>query len=357
MRRAAAQILEAVRGPEGQPPPTSRYSPVGDPSLQASTNAVASTAAVLPAGLSVVMHTLSTPVIHAAALASDFNAAGLGRDPSARVGNDYASLQPPPGDAAHDRVVLESGDGGGAAAVEWSVVRWLNELWRNWQPLLRKALTYAAYGFAIWFAFVCLLLALYRFVDPPTSNLMLLQRLQGQPVEQRWVSLSGISKNLIRAVVVAEDARFCEHWGIDLAAIRYAIENAGDGTPRGASTISMQTAKNLFLWPSKSYVRKLLEVPVTLAMELIWPKSRILEVYLNIAEWGPGVFGIGAAARHHFRVHPSQLGPGASALLAASLPNPIVRKAGRPGPRTRRKAGVVQARARLGSQYIGCIAR
>ena len=124
----------------------------------------------------------------------------------------------------------------------------------------------------------------------------------------------------------------------------------------GASTISMQVAKNLFLWPSKSYVRKVLEVPLTMAIELLWPKKRIMEVYLNIAEWGPGIFGAEQAARHHFGKSALRLNDRESARLAVSLPNPIQRDAGHPGPGTRRLAALNMARARGTSPSVtGCI--
>ena len=230
---------------------------------------------------------------------------------------------------------------------------------RYWTPEIRSDVQrlgqYAVYGFAAWFAVVGVLIITYRFVNPPASNLMLYNYLTGKEVHHTWVPLKKISPHVIKAVVVAEDAQFCRHWGIDFGAIKEAIENAHGGTPRGASTISMQTAKNMFLWQSKSYVRKILEVPVTIAMELIWPKRRMLEIYLNIAEWGPGVFGIGAAARHHFKTTPANLGRAAAAQLAAALPNPKVRRAGKPGPRTRRKANVIRGRARHARYYTGCV--
>lgn len=237
----------------------------------------------------------------------------------------------------------------------------LHRFWhlRVWHPerqaLGRRIARFAIYGIAVWFAYVAVMIVAYRFVDPPASNLMLYNYLKGNTVHHQWVPLKKISPAVIKAVVVAEDAQFCRHWGIDFAAIRYAIEHARGGTPRGASTISMQTAKNMFLWHSKSYVRKVLEVPVTLMMELIWPKKRMLEIYLNIAEWGPGVFGIGAAARHHFKTTPANLGTAEAARLAASLPNPKVRRAGRPGPKTRRKANVIQGRARKAGYYTRCV--
>jgi monofunctional biosynthetic peptidoglycan transglycosylase len=134
--------------------------------------------------------------------------------------------------------------------------------------------------------------------------------------------------------------------------MREAIENASDGIPRGASTISMQVTKNVFLWPSKSYLRKLIEIPITLVVELIWPKWRTLEIYLNVAEWGPGIFGAEAAARHHFNKPAGKLNQREAALLAASLPNPFIRDAGDPGPRTTRKAGIIQARMRASGPAI-----
>lgn len=221
----------------------------------------------------------------------------------------------------------------------------------------KTVLRWSAYGLAGWFAIVALLIVAYRFINPPFSNLMLYHYLTGRPVAHQWVALNDVSPAVIRAVVTAEDAQFCRHWGIDFAAIKYAIENANGRTPRGASTISMQTAKNMFLWQSKSYVRKALEVPVTLMMEFIWPKTRMLEIYLNIAEWGPGVFGIGAAARHHFKTTPKNLGQTAAAQLAAALPNPKVRRAGRPGPKTRRKARVIRGRAQNAGYYTACLRR
>lgn len=223
------------------------------------------------------------------------------------------------------------------------------------QRQIKTALRWSGYGLAGWFAIVTVMIVAYRFINPPFSNLMLYNHLTGRPVVHTWVPLRDISPAVIRAVVTAEDAQFCRHWGIDFAAIKYAIEHANGGTPRGASTISMQTAKNMFLWQSKSYVRKALEVPVTLMMELVWPKTRMLEVYLNIAEWGPGIFGIGAAARHHFNTTPINLGQAAAAQLAAALPNPKVRRAGRPGPKTRRKARVIRGRARHADYYTGCV--
>lgn len=215
---------------------------------------------------------------------------------------------------------------------------------RDYRALAGKVLRYTAIGFGIWMLVTLAAITLFRFVDPPGSMLMLSQRLGGGDVEQRWVPLGAISPQIVRAVVASEDSRFCSHWGIDPQEIAAAIERARDGVPRGASTITMQVAKNLFLWPSKSYVRKALEVPLTLAIELLWSKARILEVYLNIAEWGPGVFGIEAAARYHFNKAAKGLSRAEAALLAVSLPNPIRRDAGDPGSGTQRLGRIIEAR-------------
>jgi monofunctional biosynthetic peptidoglycan transglycosylase len=226
----------------------------------------------------------------------------------------------------------------------------------SWRDHAKGAAWYAACAFGGYLAFVVLLIFVYRIVNPPASNLMLYQALSGRDIDQQWVSINEISPNLVRAVIVAEDGTFCSHWGIDIAAMEQAIEKAVDGIPRGASTISMQVTKNLFLWQSKSYIRKAIELPLTLLMELLWPKRRILEVYLNVAEWAPGVFGAEAAAQFHFRKRASSLSEREAALLAASLPNPMVRDAGDPGPRTLRKAGIVQSRMRAeGGDVARCI--
>lgn len=190
------------------------------------------------------------------------------------------------------------------------------------------------------------LIFVYRFIDPPGSNLILLTLVRGGKVDQRWVPMERISKNLVRAVLASEDSRFCKHWGVDWRELQVAIKSNSKRGPRGASTISMQTAKNLFLWPTRSYVRKLFEFPLALTMDLVWPKRRMLEIYLNIAQWGPGIFGAEAAAQRHFKTSAAKLSRRQAALLSASLPNPTARKAYRPGPLTRAQAGRVQKRMR-----------
>lgn len=205
-------------------------------------------------------------------------------------------------------------------------------------------------------ALIGLLILVYRFIDPPFSTLMVQRWFGGTEIHQTFVPLEKVSPNLIRAVVVSEDGRFCQHYGVDIQEIRAAIKRGGDGTPRGASTISMQVVKNLFLWPAKSYIRKAIELPVTYAMELIWPKWRVLEIYLNIAEWGPGIFGIEEASRYHFKKSAASLSQREAARLAVSLPNPFRRIAGKPGPGTRRLATVIQRRMRqVGRSSLACV--
>ena len=221
----------------------------------------------------------------------------------------------------------------------------------------RKALRVAALVFAAWIGATLFLIAAYRFVDPPFSMLMLQQRAAGDGVDQSWVPLDYISPHVVRAVLLSEDGRFCQHWGVDLDEMQNAIERAGDGIPRGASTISMQVTKNLFLWQSKSYVRKAIEIPLTFVIEAVWPKRRIMEVYLNIAEWGPGIFGVEAASRYHFNKPAARLNEREAAQLAVALPNPIRRDAGDPGPQTRRLASDIQARMRAASSVAAACVR
>ena len=164
----------------------------------------------------------------------------------------------------------------------------------------------------------------------PLSTLMLGRMATGQPVDRRWVTLPEISPNLIASVILSEDGQFCRNRGIDWEALREVLQS-GNGSPsRGASTITMQVAKNLFLWPGRSYVRKAIEIPLALVLNLVWTKKRILEYYLNIAEWGDGVFGIEAAAQHDFRLSAKALSLRQAALLATALPNPFLRNPARP---------------------------
>ena len=187
---------------------------------------------------------------------------------------------------------------------------------------------------------------LYRVVDP-ASALMLWRRATGHRVERIWVPLGAMAPALPRAVMAAEDARFCIHRGIDFGELRAAIEDADDiSEMRGGSTIAQQTAKNLFLWPRRSVVRKALEFPLAAWLDFVLGKRRLMEIYLNIAEWGPnGEFGAEAAARHAFGKPVRDVSAREAALLAAILPNPGARSAARPSPAVRRLAAVYEARA------------
>ncbi|WP_448586157.1 monofunctional biosynthetic peptidoglycan transglycosylase [Thermaurantiacus sp.] len=188
----------------------------------------------------------------------------------------------------------------------------------------------------------------YRFVDPPLTFLIARDRLAGVPVAREPVRLADVGRNLPRAVIAAEDSRFCSHRGFDIEAIEQAMEsNRAGGRLRGASTISQQVAKNAFLWPGRTWVRKGLEAWFTFWLETLLSKRRILELYLGIAEWGPGVFGAEAAARHHFGKPAARLSAGEAARLAAVLPSPIRLKAAAPGAATRRHARAIERRMRL----------
>lgn len=209
---------------------------------------------------------------------------------------------------------------------------------RSWWFRLARALLLVV------IAYYVAIVATYRFVNPPSSNWMLIDAMSGQSIRQEWTPIEEMSPHVIRAVVASEDARFCQHWGVDWAEVYHAIRRADRRGPRGASTITMQTAKNLFLWPGRSYVRKAVELPLTYLIELFWTKRRILEVYLNIAEWGPGIYGVEAASQHHFRVGAHRLNRNRASLLAATLPNPARRRAGKPGRTTLKHAARVRKR-------------
>lgn len=190
------------------------------------------------------------------------------------------------------------------------------------------------------------LVLLYRFVPPPITILMVQRLFEGHGLERRWVPLNQISPSLVRAVIAGEDARFCEHHGFDLNAIQKAMAaNEAGRRLRGGSTISQQTAKNIFLWPSRDWVRKGLEAWFTVLIEVGWGKARIMEVYLNSIEWGPGVYGAEAAAQRNFHVPASRLTPQQSARLAAIVPKPLSWKAANPGRYVQRRSGAISRNA------------
>jgi monofunctional biosynthetic peptidoglycan transglycosylase len=191
-----------------------------------------------------------------------------------------------------------------------------------------------------------LITPLYR-IGHPVSTLMAWRWLKGAPVMRQWIDLRAMSPYLPRSVVAAEDARFCSHHGVDWDALREVVDDAEDGeVTRGGSTITQQVAKNLFLWPGRSFVRKALELPLSLWIDFVLPKQRILEIYLNIAELGPsGQFGAEAGSLYAFGHSAANLSPREAALLASILPNPVKRSARNPGPGIRRLSGTYLVRA------------
>jgi monofunctional glycosyltransferase len=198
----------------------------------------------------------------------------------------------------------------------------------------------------------------YRF-GHPVSALMLTRWATDNRVERIWMPFEAISPAVPQAVIAAEDARFCTHRGIDWGEVREALADAEEGGRlRGGSTITQQVAKNLFLWPGRSLVRKALEAPLALWIDLVLPKRRVLEIYLNIAEWGPsGEFGIEAGARRAFGKSARDVTAREAAVMAALLPNPVRRSASRPSPGVRRLAGIYQVRAhaRAAGGLDGCL--
>ena len=206
---------------------------------------------------------------------------------------------------------------------------------------------------------VVLVILVLRFVPPPTSAFMLVRHVEGifaegPAVRYAWTPMESIPRHMALAVVAAEDQNFPTHFGFDVDAIARAVEhNDKGGKIRGASTITQQVAKNLFLWSGRSYVRKGLEAGLTVLLELLWSKERILEVYLNIAEFGDGTYGVGAASKRFFGKTPARLTRGEAALLAAVLPSPRRLFAHRPSPYLHERARWVQTQMRqLGDSHV-----
>ena len=201
---------------------------------------------------------------------------------------------------------------------------------------------YGAIGFTIG---SIVLVALYRAVPPPGTPLMLIRRVEGYGIDKSWRPLNDISPHLIRAAMAGEDARFCRHHGFDWGAIATAWDHYHSGHRHllGASTISMQTAKNVFLWPGRDWLRKGFEAWFTALIELAWGKRRIMEIYLNVAEWGPGVYGAEAAAQHYFNKPADALNPEEAVRLAAALPDPLRWSPRRPGRRLLAHGAAIRA--------------
>jgi monofunctional glycosyltransferase len=188
------------------------------------------------------------------------------------------------------------------------------------------------------------------------STLMISDLALLQGYDRRWVDLEKIAPVLVKSVMMSEDGQFCSHYGVDLVQLKGVIDDALNGEEtRGASTIPMQTVKNLYLFNGRSFIRKGLELPLAFATDFVWSKARIMEVYLNIAEWGPGIYGIEAAAQTYFKVPASKLSASQAALLAAALPNPYVRVPNRPSRGMRAIAGIIARRAAASGDYVRCI--
>lgn len=198
------------------------------------------------------------------------------------------------------------------------------------RPLRWLGRALLSFGLAIVFS-----VALYSVVAPPTTPYILSEAARLDGVQRRWVPIDDVAPVMVRSVVAAEDANFCLHWGFDMAQLRAAIAEGGD---RGASTLTQQTVKNVWLWQGRSWLRKALEGVMTPVVELFWSKRRIVEVYLNVAEFDTGVFGVEAAAQHHFGVSATALSARQAALLAAVLPNPKERQAVQPSAFVQRRA-------------------
>jgi monofunctional glycosyltransferase len=230
------------------------------------------------------------------------------------------------------------------------------------RSLGRRLLRFAAWVVGLWLAVTILAVLTLRWVDPPTTAFMLDSRLSATldgdtkyRVRYQWVDYRNISRHAALAVIAAEDQRFPDHWGFDLKSIDDSIRQARNGKRlRGASTISQQVAKNLFLWKSQSFVRKGLEAYFTVLIETLWPKQRIIEVYLNVAEFGRGVYGVGAASRYFLGKRAAHLTASESALLAAVLPNPRRFKVNAPSSYvlTRRDWILWQMHGLGGTQYL-----
>lgn len=224
-----------------------------------------------------------------------------------------------------------------------------------WQNAARLALI----GIGLALLAVTALTLSYRFAFVhPVSTLMLHDKITQTPYKRQWVSLRHIAPSLVYSVMMAEDARFCAHSGVDWQALQQAAADAAledDDRPRGASTITMQVVKNLFFWKSRSYLRKATEIPIALWVSALLPKKRIMEIYLNIAQWGKGIYGAEAASRRYFGISAADLTPRQSALLAIALPSPLKRNPFYLDSALLARAAIIERRVLAGSGYIGCL--
>lgn len=222
-------------------------------------------------------------------------------------------------------------------------------------PTLRSMLRGAAIAVAIVAALPLVGLALHSVAHPPTP-LMLWRMAEGRTVTRVWTPLERIDRDLVVSVIASEDNGFCGHAGVDWGELIDVLDEEG-GPKRGGSTLTMQVTKNLLLWNGRSVLRKGLEIPLAMLVDLVWSKEKILETYFNIAEWGPtGEFGIEAGARRAFGKSAARLSGREAALLTAMLPNPHTRDARRPNARVSRVAGIIQRRAARSPELADCIA-
>ncbi|WP_102960276.1 monofunctional biosynthetic peptidoglycan transglycosylase [Mangrovicella endophytica] len=223
--------------------------------------------------------------------------------------------------------------------------------------MLRRSLSIAALVVVALISLPIVLVLVYAIPGVhPVSTLMLADHFTFQKVERDWVALDDISPVLIHSVMMSEDGQYCFHGGIDWTQMRAVVDDAMEGeSTRGASTIPMQTVKNLFLWSGRSYLRKALEAPLALYADFIWTKRRLMEIYLNVAEWGDGIYGVEAASWHYFNKPAFALTAREAALLAVTLPSPATRNPAKPSRGLKRLSGVIEKRARGSGDYVGCV--
>jgi monofunctional biosynthetic peptidoglycan transglycosylase len=252
------------------------------------------------------------------------------------------------------RGMMEGGKVAGEAKSGKGAVRAPMWLMPRWRTILRR-LALLAMGLVLMPLLLTLLYAA-PFVRP-VSTLMVWDMVTLQGYTREWRAIDDISPNLKNSVIMSEDGQFCAHHGVDLRELQGVVQAALEGeATRGASTITMQVAKNLFLWNGRSFLRKALELPLAIWIDLVLPKKRIFEIYLNIAEWGPdNLYGIGAAARVHFNVDASSMTRRQAALLTVTLPNPILRDPAKPSRGMQNVARVVERRARNAGGYTDCV--
>lgn len=223
---------------------------------------------------------------------------------------------------------------------------------RNKHPWLRRALRVLL----VIAAAILLSIVAFRFINPPITPVMLAEKLRGHTLRREWVPLEDMSRQLPIAAISSEDGRFCAHWGVDWSAVKEAIDEGGGlGAFRGASTIPMQTAKNLYLWSGRSYVRKAIEVPLAYVMSALWSKARMMEVYLNVAQFGRGIFGVEAASRYYFKKSAADLTRREAVLLVAALPNPRFRNPAKPSRRMLLVARSIERRLPIMVPRSACV--